>query len=289
MDQFTTFKVGGKADILAYPKDIDDLRQIYKVTNKEEISTFILGLGSNLLVKDNGIRGVVINLTKGLNEIKELKNERLFCEAGKSLASLVAFATNHNLGGLEFLSGIPGTVGGAIKMNAGAFGGEISDYIESVSFINNYGELKRVEKKELRFSYRKMSTGANETILNCIFALVSKSKETIKEEVKKHAINRSRKQPMEKATAGSVFKNPFGDSAGKLIEESGLKGMQVGQAKISEKHANFIENLGGAKATDILSLIDLIKGRVLQKSDTQLELEIEVVGECPCNGMKVLK
>lgn len=289
MDRFTTFGVGGKADIIAYPQDRDDLKKINRLAKEKGVSTFMIGMGSNLLVKDSGIRGVVISLSKGLRTIKKLPDDRVYCEAGLSLASLAAFAASNGLGGLEFLSGVPGTVGGALRMNAGAFGGEIKDVIEDVSFMNCEGEIKTVYRKDLSFSYREMQAGADDTIISCTLALFKKDVEAIREEMKKFALLRSKTQPLNKATAGSVFKNPPGNSAGRLVDEAGLKGVQVGQAKISIKHANFIENLGGATAADIMSLMELMKDRVYKKSGISLEAEVNIVGEEDPNKIRVLQ
>ncbi|MBE9504608.1 MAG: UDP-N-acetylmuramate dehydrogenase [Proteobacteria bacterium] len=289
MDRFTTFGVGGKADIIAYPQDRADLRKIHKLAKEKGVSAFMIGLGSNLLVKDRGIRGVVISLSKGLRTIKTLPGDRLYCEAGLTLAGLAAFAANNGLGGLEFLSGVPGTVGGALRMNAGAFGGEIKDVIEDVSFMNCEGEIKTVYREDVSFSYREMQTGAEDTIISCTLALFKKDIKAIREEMKKIALLRSETQPLNKATAGSVFKNPPGNSAGRLIDEAGLKGVQVGQAKISTKHANFIENLGGASAADIMALMELMKDRVYKKSGISLEAEVKIVGQEDPNKIRVLQ
>ena len=191
--------------------------------------------------------------------------------------------------GWSFLSGIPGNSWWSYQDETQEHSEKkISDYIETVTFMNHVGDIETRTKENLIFSYRNLSINPDETVIGCNLALFEKNDKAIKSKIRKYALERSLKQPIEKATAGSVFMNPPGDSAGRLIEESGLKGMQVGHAKISEKHANFIENLGEAKATDILALIEMIKDRVFQKFGIQLELEVEIVGECSCNGIKVL-
>jgi len=288
MARLTTFGVGGKADIVAYPRDLDDLRRIHHLAEEKGAPLFMIGLGSNVLVKDSGIRGVVVSLLRGFRRVKKLSGDRLYCEAGLSLASLAAFAAKYGLGGLEFLAGVPGTVGGALKMNAGAFSGEIRDVVEDVSFMDPRGEMKTIFRDELSFVYREMLTGSEDTIVSCTLALFKKEIRAIREEMKRCARLRRQTQPLNKPTAGSIFKNPPGESAGRLIDEAGLKRIQVGQAKVSEKHANFIENLGGATAADIMALMELIRDRVFKKSGILLEPEVRIVGDDAPNKLKVL-
>ncbi|MDH3974721.1 MAG: UDP-N-acetylmuramate dehydrogenase [Deltaproteobacteria bacterium] len=279
MKEHTTFKVGGPADIVAYPLDRVDLKETFLTVKQSAAPCFVLGLGSNLLVKDGGIRGVVINLSKGLREINLLSDNRLQAGAGATLAAAVARAAGEGLEGMEFLSGIPGTVGGAVRMNAGAFGKEMKDVIESVTLMNREGEEISVMREDLSFSYRNLDFEEGHVITGCTFALTRGDESEIRERIRKYALQRGSRQPLGKATAGSVFKNPGGDYAGRLIEAAGLKGFRAGNARISEKHANFIENCGGAKAAHILELIAIAKKRVYDDSGILLETEVKIIGE----------
>jgi len=275
----SSFKAGGEADIVVYPTDIDDLKKVVAFAKKEAIPLSVFGLGSNLLVRDGGVRGIVVNLGKGFNEIRLLENNRISCGAGASLASLIAFAAARGMGGLEFLAGIPGTVGGAVKMNAGAFGAEIRDVVEDVTFLNELSEIATADQSKLSFSYRNLACAGGEIICGATFNTKKTEMEDIKRLMKEYAVKRAKSQPLEKLTAGSVFKNPQGDFAGRLIEEAGLKGMSIGDALVSEKHANFIENRGKARSSDIISLMELVKKKVFENSGVMLHEEIIVVGE----------
>lgn len=275
----TTFRVGGKADLVAYPLDAGDLREVVLLARERGIPLSVVGSGSNLLVRDRGIRGVVVSLARGFKRIERLDNDRLSCEAGASLASVVSHAASLGLGGLEFLSGIPGTIGGALRMNAGAFGSEIRDFVEDVAFITGRGDAVMIKGNGLSFSYRNLDMRDGDTIVGCTLSLERRDVEDIRDRMRKYSIERGKRQPLNVPTAGSVFKNPPGDFAGRLIEEAGLKGLHVGKAKVSEKHANFIENLGGARAADILALMDMIKERVYKRSGILLEPEVKIVGE----------
>ncbi len=279
MDSCTSFKVGGRADLLVYPENIEDIKETVLYAKKESLDLFILGLGSNLLVGDKGIRGIVINLARGFKGIRLLNGNMLDCSAGASIGLVVSQSAKFGLKGAEFLSGIPGTLGGAVRMNAGAFGSEMKDIIETVTFMNQEGEIIQQEKESLKFEYRNFHIDDGAIILSATLALASDNEEAVRKRIKDYAKERAIKQPLGSATAGSVFKNPPGDFAGRLIEEAGLKGRLVGGAKVSDKHANFIENIGGASAADILALIEIIKDRVLKKSGIILETEVKVVGE----------
>lgn len=279
MREHTTFKVGGPADVLAYPLDCEDLRETFLTVRESNLPCLVLGLGSNLLVKDGGIRGVVINLSRGFREIGLLNGSRLQVGAGATTAATVARAAKEGLEGIEFLSGIPGTVGGAVRMNAGAFGKEMKDVIESVSIMTMEGEERSLKTEDLAFSYRHLELEEGGIITGCTLALSRGDEKKIREKIKKYALDRGSKQPLGKPTAGSVFKNPGSDYAGRLIEAAGLKGFTVGNARISEKHANFIENCGGATAANILELIEVAKKRVYDMSGVLLETEVKIVGE----------
>ena len=279
MDSCTSFKVGGRADLLVYPENIEDIKETVLYAKKERLDLFILGLGSNLLVGDRGIRGIVVNLARGFKGIRLLNDNMLDCSAGASIGLVVSQSAKYGLKGAEFLSGIPGTLGGAVRMNAGAFGSEMKDIIETVTFMNREGEIIKRDKESLIFEYRNLNIDDGAIILSATLALASDNEEAVRKRIKDYAKERAIKQPLTSATAGSVFKNPPGAFAGRLIDEAGLKGMVVGGAKLSEKHANFIENIGGASAADILALIKIIKDRVLKKSGIMLETEVKIVGD----------
>ena len=279
MDSCTTLKVGGRADLLVYPENIEDIKETVLYAKKEELDLFILGLGSNLLVGDSGIRGIVVNLARGFKGIRLLNDNMLDCSAGASLGLVVSQSAKHGLTGAEFLSGIPGTLGGAVRMNAGAFGSEMKDIIETVTFMNQDGEIVKQGRETIRFEYRNLHIDDGAIILSAMLSLASDDEEAVRKRIKHFAKERAIKQPLGSATAGSVFKNPPGDFAGRLIEEAGLKGMLIGGAKLSEKHANFIENVGGGSAADILALIEIIKDRVLKNSGIMLETEVQIVGD----------
>ncbi len=283
----SSFRAGGKADILVCPGDIHDLVKAVNFAKTEALPLFVYGFGSNLLVRDGGFRGMVVNLCKGFDWIKIKDNaddNMIYCGAGASLASVVAFAASYGMGGLEFLAGIPGTVGGAVKMNAGAFGVEIRDVIEDVTFIHESTEVTTVNRSRLFFSYRSLDCNVGDIICGCTFRTEKTAIRDIKNLMKEYAVKRACAQPLGKLTAGSVFKNPRGNFAGRLIEEAGLKGVCIGGAKVSEKHANFIENTGNATAGDIISLVDLIKEKVFQHSGVMLQEEIVIIGDDVSEG-----
>jgi UDP-N-acetylmuramate dehydrogenase len=282
MKEYTSLRMGGLADVIVFPEGIEDLRGTIKYLSRERMPYFILGNGTNLLVKDGGIRGVVIALSHGFNRVELLrKNDPslIYAEAGVPLASLIRFAIDHSLSGLEFAAGIPGTVGGGIIMNAGGRLGELKDVTESVTILNPRGEITTKKQEDLRFSYRNLQLPRDSIILSAVFRLKIDNQSHIRERIQKILSRRKETQPLDLPNAGSVFKNPEGISAGKLIDEAGLKGMQIGNARVSELHANFILNMGNAATQDILSLIEKIQQEVYQKTGVMLETEIRIVGE----------
>ncbi len=283
MIEYTSFRVGGKADYLAFPADVKDLQMVVRWCIREGIPYFILGNGTNLLVRDGGIRGMVIALSRGFLRIEKLEGEGedilVYGEAGESLGKLVEFCWKKGLSGLEFSAGIPGTIGGAIYMNAGAFGGEMKDVIDSLSLMDSRGNLIEKSKEELVFLYRSANLPQGEIVLGGKFHLRAEESPTVRSRVEKNLFCRKEKQPLDFPSAGSVFKNPPQGSAGRFIEEMGLKGSRLGDAEISEKHANFIVNRGRAQARDILALIARTRERVYQEKGIWLETEIQVVGE----------
>lgn len=282
MKEYTSLRVGGLGDAIVFPEDLEDLIGTVKYLSGEDIPYFILGNGTNLLVRDGGIRGVVIALSNGFKRVELLKQANfslVFAEAGVPLVSLIRFAIDHSLSGLEFAAGIPGTVGGGLVMNAGGSLGELKDITQSVTILNPRGEITTKKQEDLRFSYRKLELPKKSIILSAVFRLKVDNQSHIRERIQKILIRRKETQPLDLPNAGSIFKNPEGVSAGKLIDEVGLKGTQIGNAKVSELHANFILNVGNATAQDILTLIEEIQQKVYRKTGFMLEPEIRIVGE----------
>lgn len=278
MRKHTTFATGGIAKVFIRPQSIIQLSQIICFLNENEIKYFILGLGSNILVTDNGFtKSVVIALSNNSAFSKiEVKDDYIVCGAGAKNSSLLRVCLLHSLSGLEFLCGIPGTVGGALVMNAGAYGKEIGTYVDYVKVVGSDGHIKMFSGEELIFSYRQ---GIADGIV--VEAGIKAEKAEIKNIKEKCAANlkkRNSSQP-KGFNAGSVFRNPAGTFAGKLIEEAGLKGFAVGNACISEKHANFIINKGDATSSDISELIQKVVSKVKEQSGILLEPEIKIVGE----------
>ena len=283
LKDFTSFRVGGPAEVIAFPQDQEDLIKLMQFLREKEIPFLLLGEGTNLVVRDNGVKGVVVKLSSGFLgiEISKGKEEKFYVNAGagERLWHLIEVALQHCLTGLEFASGIPGSVGGAVVMNAGAYGGEMKNIVHSLTILASDNTINRLEKEALRFSYRKLELPAEAIVLTVEVALRSGNKETIARDIKTILAKRKKKQPLEFSSAGSVFKNPPGYYAAQVIEESGLKGYQVGGAQISERHGNFIVNLGTATAHDILELVALVQKKVWREKGIKLEPEIRVVGE----------
>lgn len=283
MAQYTSFRVGGAVDYLAFPADRVDLQAILSWAGESGIPYFVLGNGTNLLVRDGGIRGLGISLLQGFGGIRMMernsKGSRVHAEAGASLRSLVQFTMDERSTGLEWAAGIPGSVGGALFMNAGAFQGEMKDHLLSLIVMDGQGRSRELQKEELSFSYRSLTLPRDGLILGGTFRLPHGDGSAIRTQIEDIVKRRKAKQPLDLPSAGSVFKNPSGGPAGRLIEEAGLKGCAVGDAQVSEKHANFIVNRGKARARDILALIDQVRGRVFKRSGVWLELEIKIMGD----------
>jgi len=278
MKNHTTFKVGGNSDIMVTPETYEQVRDIIKLCKNSGISYFVMGKGSNILVKDGGIRGVVIKLTK-LDKI-QIDNDIVIAQAGVSLISLSLKTAKNSLTGLEFASGIPGSVGGAVVMNAGAYGGDISKIIVSAVVIDNNLNIVKINRSELELSYRdSMILKKGYVVLEAVFKLEKSNIDEINSTISDLTRRRKEKQPLEYASAGSTFKRPEGYYAGKLIQDSGLKGYSIGDAEVSEKHSGFIINKGNASATDLLNLISYVQKRVYKKFNVKLETEVKIVGE----------
>lgn len=275
LSNYTSWRAGGKADRLYRPKDLPDLLEFIRSLGVNE-PVFWLGLGSNVLVRDGGIRGTVI-CTKGrLNEMRRMDSERIYVEAGVSCAKAAKFCDD--LTGIEFLSGIPGTLGGALAMNAGAFGGEVWDWVEAVVTVDSTGSVKRRLRDEFKVGYRSVQ-GMSEGEHFLAAELRLKLGDRCDEHIKSLLLKRKQTQPLDLPSCGSVFRNPENDHAGRLIEASGLKGFAMGGARVSEKHANFIVNTGGASSSDIEALIFYVRDQVEKKTGIRLVPEVKIVGE----------
>lgn len=275
LSRFTTFRIGGPADYYLEPKDREDLVNLVKYLKEIKYPYILIGNGSNVLISDEGIRGAAINLEFGFNKIVVNKN-KVYAEAGIRLSKLVDVCIENSLVGIENLAGIPGTLGGAILMNAGAYGGEISDFIKKVEVLDGV-EIKFLTKEECGFAYRQ-SKLEGKIILSAEFELPFGDKIKAKERRKELLLKRNQAQPVELPNAGSIFKNPPGGFAAKLIEQAGLKGLTIGGAKVSEKHANFIVNFNNASANDVIDLMKVIQETVFQKFGIWLEPEIKMLG-----------
>jgi UDP-N-acetylmuramate dehydrogenase len=286
LSRHTSFSIGGPADILAYPSDRNDLIALLSGIKKEGVSYVVIGGGTNLLVRDGGFRGVVICLQR-LGTIRIEREYRsvggtfsvVYVEAGALLPKLLGFAMEQGLTGLEFAAGIPGTVGGAICMNAGTAAGEIGDVVDSVTLISPDGTLVTRGREEIGFGYRTSNIPAGHVVLDAKIILRHGDRERIKARVMEIQDTRKQRQPWGFPSAGSVFKNPQEEAAGKLIEAAKLKGKKVGDAQVSDKHANFIVNLGKAKAKDVVALMEIVKQTVLDVHGVRLEPEIKIIGE----------
>ena len=278
MSKHTSYGIGGPAKAYITPKNKFDLANILQFAKKHNIPTYFVGSGSNLLVSDDGIDGLVITLGKSLKDLKIIEST-VYAESGVMLGKLVKECIKRNLSGVESLVGVPGTLGGALVMNAGAFGGEISNYLINVSSMNMLGEIKKYNKNDINFSYRSSTFPKNEIIISAKFKLIKSDKDTVN--LKKLGASGGRKatQPLKFRSAGSVFKNPTtGHAAGYYIDQAGLKGTKVGDAEISPIHANFFVNHGNAKANDIIELIKIAKKTVKEKFGVLLELELKTLG-----------
>lgn len=275
MKLHTTFKIGGNASLLVEAENITQLSDIIKLCNSENIKYMLLGKGSNLLISDEGLDLVVIKLTGEFKTVERLDSNTVYCGAGMSLAGLCREAENNSLSGLEFAWGIPGSVGGAVFMNAGAYGGEMKDVVYSVTHIDKAGKIGTIKAEDLKFGYRHSIYKENGyTIIGATFKLKLDSKNTIRNKMDDFMQRRKDKQPLEYPSAGSVFKRPEGNYAGTLIEQCGLKGKTIGGAQVSEKHAGFIINIGGATAEDVLNLVKFIQTTVKEKTGYDLEREL---------------
>lgn len=281
MSKHTSFKIGGKADYFIIINDIDALKLILELASSKKVPITIIGNGTNLLVKDGGIRGFVIKIN--LKNFKIKRNSDgiyLTVESGMSLATIATIAIKEEISGLEFLSGIPGTVGGAIRMNAGAYGSEMKDVTVKTRIMTYDGKIKILDLKEHEFEYRNSILSKMKAIvIDTTIKGQKGSKVDIENKIKEYSISRKEKQPLEYPNAGSTFKRKEGFVTAKLIDECGLKGYSVGDAEISTKHAGFVINKGKATASDVLNLVKHVKNEIKNKFDLDIELEILVLGD----------
>ena len=278
MSRHTSWRVGGPADRFYVPADVEDLCLFLSRLPNDEPLTWI-GLGSNVLVRDGGVRGTVVCVKNVLNEFTVIGPGRLRVGAGLPCAKVARFAVKSGLAGAEFLAGVPGTMGGALAMNAGAFGGETWDIVAAVETVNRRGEKFSRVKADYRIGYRSVRASAEEWFISAELHLLEGGNDAGENNIRELLARRARTQPMGEASCGSVFRNPEGDHAARLIEASGLKGVHVGKACVSDKHANFIINTGGASAADIEELIMLVKDTVRAKQGVLLREEVKILGD----------
>lgn len=278
LSNHTTFRIGGPAEVYVKPST-EQLRQLFALAKETDTPVTIIGNGSNLLVSDQGIRGVVAEIGSGMNEVVVGKT-MVVAQAGALLSKVAHEAAEAGLGGFEFAAGIPGTVGGAVVMNAGAYGGEIKDVLKSVTVLSQEGEILTLTRDELQLSYRYSCIPEKKYIvLSATFALQEGAKEDIRATMENLRAQRIEKQPLEYPSAGSTFKRPEGYFAGKLIMDAGLRGYRVGGAAVSEKHCGFVINRGNATASDVKQLISDVQRVVSEKFGVHLETEVKMIGE----------
>ena len=281
MSKHTSFQTGGNADIFVKLEKEDELNYVLQYAKNNEIPITIIGNGTNLLVKDGGIRGIVIQLNFKNIEITNINNKTIIkAGAGVTLARLATMAKESNATGLEFAIGIPGTLGGAIKMNAGAYGSEMQNVIKSTKYIDLDGNIKIIKNEEHQFEYRNsVFSRINGIILESVIELPKGNAEEISAQMKENMKSRIEKQPVDKPSAGSTFKRGNGYITAQLIDECGLKGYKIGGAEVSTKHAGFVVNTGNATSKDILSLIEYIQEKVYEKFNIKIEPEVQIIGE----------
>lgn len=277
MAKHTSFRIGGGAEVMAFPKTKEELAELLKVSALLDCKCAILGAGTNVLAPDEGVSGLVICLKDCLDGMEQLPQNRIRVMAGVTMSRAAVFAANLGLSGLEFAHGIPGSVGGGIYMNAGAYGGEICQVCDRVEVMDRQGNARWLSREEMEFSYRHSVLETTEDIVLCgEFTLTPAEPEAIRARMKALIGKRAASQPLDLPSAGSAFKRPVGGYAAALIEQAGLKGFRVGNAGISEKHAGFAVNLGGATAQEVKTLLETVSDRVFQQSGIRLEPEIRI-------------
>lgn len=279
LSSHTSFKIGGPADVLINITSEKEIEKALSLCSKKGLPYFVMGNGSNLLVRDGGIRGAVIKINEGFDDIV-VEGNKLRAKAGALLTVVSKAALKNSLEGMEFASGIPGTIGGAISMNAGAYGGEMKDVVESVRVMNSSGIVTVLNNEEMNFSYRNSRVKLDDLIVLDVMINLNKGDYgQIDSRMKELTLQRTTNQPLELPSAGSTFKRPEGYFAGKLIEDSGLKGLRHGDAQVSDKHCGFVVNRGNSTCKEVMELIDVIRKTVKDKYGVDLEMEIKLAGE----------
>lgn len=280
MSGFTSFRAGGKADFLVMPQSREQLKGVLRVLSEEGIQYMVMGNGSNILVKDGGYRGAIVKLGEAFDQI-QIDGELLTAGCGALMSSVARAALEKSLTGFEFASGIPGSLGGAVFMNAGAYGGEMANIIKEAHIVAKDGSREyALSCQELKLGYRhSILHESGDIAVSVTLRLAHGQQEAIRQEMKELAARRNEKQPVSLPSAGSFFKRPEGYFAGKLIQDAGLKGMSVGGAQVSPLHSGFIVNTGGATATDILQLMEIVQASVLDQFGVKLEPEVRIIGE----------
>ena len=277
MSKHTSFRIGGPVEVMAFPKSDEELSQLLKTSCLLDVKPAILGAGTNILAPDDGMQGLVICLKDGLEGMEQTGETSICVGAGISMSRAAVFAASLGLSGLEFAHGIPGTVGGGVYMNAGAYGGEICQVCKSVDVMLPDGQIKTFTAEQMQFSYRHSRLEEEEAIvLRAVFSLEKKPQEEIRGRMQELMSRRKTSQPLDMPSAGSTFKRPVGGYAAALIDQSGLKGFRVGGAAVSEKHAGFVVNLGGATAADVQSLMAQVTKKVYEDSGIRLEPEVRL-------------
>jgi UDP-N-acetylmuramate dehydrogenase len=276
LNAYTSFNIGGPADVLVEPANVDDIRRLVKQASARKIPLFVVG-GTNLLIRDGGIRGIVLSLSK-LRAIKDEPGAVLYAEGGVGMPTLIGHAIRRSLAGLEWAAGIPGTVGGCLVMNAGTRLGEMKDSVKAVRLVNMKGDVMDLPAASIPFEYRRARLPKG-IVVGVWLQLQQGVRAKIEKVVKEYLHYRKDTQPLAMPSAGCVFKNPPNDSAGRLLEATGLKGLRVGDAEVSTKHGNFIVNRGHASAADVIELIGAVRRTIKQKAGVRLDLELKIVGE----------
>ena len=279
MSKYTTMRVGGPCDCIVFPDEISKIKEVIDFCKNENITFFVIGNGSNLLVKDEGIHGVVIKLGHRFGKI-EIDGEYILAYAGATMPALSQLAKKNSLKGLEFACGIPGTIGGGVKMNAGAYGSQISDILYEVTYMDEKEEIKTIKNKDCSFGYRKsiFTINPNYVILSAKFKLERGNIDEIENKMKENSLARKTKQPLEYPNFGSVFKRPEGYFVGKLVDDAGLRGYKIGGAQVSTKHTGFIVNVDNATCKDVLDLIGYVQTTVYNKFNVKLTPEVIIIG-----------
>ncbi len=279
MSAHTTFRIGGPADFFVTPSTAEQVGRVIAACRENQVPYYVIGNGSNLLVGDRGVRGVILQIFKNMKEIR-VEGGKIYAQAGALLSKVAAAACEAELTGIEFASGIPGTLGGAVRMNAGAYGGEMVQVLESATVLDKKGNVLTLPVEEMKMGYRtSVVSKMDYVVLEAVIRLAPGRKEEIRARMDELKEKRVEKQPLEFGSAGSTFKRPEGYFAGKLIEDAGLRGFRIGQAQVSEKHCGFVINLGGATAAEVSELMEEVIRRVEENSGVRLEPEVKRIGE----------